>query len=180
MAVTMVIGNTPQIKASLFASGYTLASVIANEFTEAPSDLAISALISLGLILLVVTILLNAAARLMILYLNRNIGQPGGEMNATHHLRKVFGRAMEAVCLAAAVLAMIPLFAFLWQLFAKGAGSITITLFTQLPLPPGRDRRRPAQRHPRLACWWWAWPPWWASPWGSARPCTCRSSPGRA
>jgi phosphate transport system permease protein len=58
-------------------------------------------------------------------------------MNATHHLRKVFGRAMEAVCLAAAVLAMIPLFAFLWQLFAKGAGAITMTLFTQLPLPPG-------------------------------------------
>ena len=51
--------------------------MIANEFTEAPSDLAISALISLGLILLVVTILLNAAARLMILYLNRNMGSQG-------------------------------------------------------------------------------------------------------
>ena len=74
MAVTMVIGNTPQIKASLFASGYTLASVIANEFTEAPSELAISALISLGLILLIVTIVLNAGARLMILYLNRRMG----------------------------------------------------------------------------------------------------------
>lgn len=77
MAVTMVIGNTPQIKASLFATGYTLASVIANEFTEAPSDLAISALISLGLILLVLTILLNAAARLMLLYLNRRMGGSG-------------------------------------------------------------------------------------------------------
>jgi len=77
MAVTMVIGNTPQIKASLFASGYTLASVIANEFTEAPSELAISALISLGLILLLVTIVLNAAARLMILYLNRGMGTQG-------------------------------------------------------------------------------------------------------
>lgn len=74
MAVTMVIGNTPQIKASLFASGYTLASVIANEFTEAPTDLAISALISLGLILLVLSILLNAAARLMLFYLNRRMG----------------------------------------------------------------------------------------------------------
>ena len=77
MAVTMVIGNTPQIKASLFATGYTLASVIANEFTEAPSDLAISALISLGLILLVLTILLNAAARLMLFYLNRRMGTQG-------------------------------------------------------------------------------------------------------
>lgn len=77
MAVTMVIGNTPQIKASLFASGYTLASVIANEFTEAPSDLAISALISLGLILLLLTVLLNAAARLMLIYLNRRMGGQG-------------------------------------------------------------------------------------------------------
>jgi phosphate transport system permease protein len=76
MAVTMVIGNTPQIKASLFASGYTLASVIANEFTEAPSDLAVSALISLGLILLVVSILLNAAARIMLTRLNRGMGAP--------------------------------------------------------------------------------------------------------
>lgn len=76
MAVTMVIGNTPQIKASLFASGYTLASVIANEFTEAPSDLAVSALISLGLLLLLVSILLNAAARFMLIRLNRSSGAP--------------------------------------------------------------------------------------------------------
>lgn len=76
MAVTMVIGNTPQIKASLFASGYTLASVIANEFTEAPSDLAVSALVSLGLLLLVVSIVLNGAARLMLLRLNRRSGAP--------------------------------------------------------------------------------------------------------
>lgn len=78
MAVTMVIGNTPQIKASLFASGYTLASVIANEFTEAPSDLAISALISLGLILLLLSVTLNAAARIMLFYLNRSQGVPQG------------------------------------------------------------------------------------------------------
>ena len=74
----MVIGNTPQIKASLFASGYTLASVIANEFTEAPSNLAISALISLGLILLVVSIVLNGAARLMLIYLGRGNGSTQG------------------------------------------------------------------------------------------------------
>ena len=58
-------------------------------------------------------------------------------MNTTHRLRKLFGRAMEAFCLLAAVVAMIPLFAFLWQLFAKGAGAISVALFTQLPLPPG-------------------------------------------
>jgi phosphate transport system permease protein len=66
MAVTMVIGNRPEISASLFAPGYTLASVIANEFTEATTDMYLSALFELGLVLLVVTIIINAAAQLMI------------------------------------------------------------------------------------------------------------------
>jgi phosphate transport system permease protein len=66
MAVTMVIGNRPVISASLFAPGYTLASVIANEFTEATSDLYLSALFELGLVLLVVAILVNAAAQIML------------------------------------------------------------------------------------------------------------------
>jgi len=63
--VTMVIGNRPVISASLFAPSYTLASVIANEFTEATSDLYLSALIELGLLLFVVSFLINAMARLM-------------------------------------------------------------------------------------------------------------------
>jgi phosphate transport system permease protein len=66
MAVTMVIGNRPQISASLFAPGYTLASVIANEFTEATSDLYLSALFELGLVLLGLTILVNGLAQLLI------------------------------------------------------------------------------------------------------------------
>jgi phosphate transport system permease protein len=66
MAVTMVIGNRPEIAASLFAPGYTMASVIANEFTEATSDLYVSALVEIGLLLLVVTILVNALARLLV------------------------------------------------------------------------------------------------------------------
>ena len=52
MAVTMVIGNRPEIAASLFAPGYTMASVLANEFTEATSDLYVSALVEIGLLLL--------------------------------------------------------------------------------------------------------------------------------
>jgi phosphate transport system permease protein len=67
MAVTMVIGNVPQIKASLFAPGYTIAAVIANEFTEATGDLYVSALIELGLVLFLVTMIINALARVMIL-----------------------------------------------------------------------------------------------------------------
>ena len=66
MAVTMVIGNRPGIAASLFAPGYTMASVIANEFTEATSDLYVSALVEIGLLLLVVTIVVNALARLLV------------------------------------------------------------------------------------------------------------------
>ena len=66
MAVTMVIGNTPQIAASLFKPGYTLASVIANEFTEATSDLYLQALFELGLVLFGVTILVNLLAQLLL------------------------------------------------------------------------------------------------------------------
>lgn len=66
MAVTMVIGNRPEISASLFAPGYTLASVIANEFTEATSDMYLSALFEIGLVLLGVTILTNIFAQLLI------------------------------------------------------------------------------------------------------------------
>jgi len=66
MAVTMVIGNRPEIAASLFAPGYTLASVVANEFTEASTDLYLNALFELGLVLLALTILVNVLAQLML------------------------------------------------------------------------------------------------------------------
>ena len=66
MAVTMVIGNRPEIAASLFAPGYTMASVLANEFTEATSDLYVSALVEIGLLLLVVTVLVNGPARVLV------------------------------------------------------------------------------------------------------------------
>ncbi len=66
MAVTMVIGNRPQVSACLFNPAYTLASQIANEFTEATSDLYISVLIELGLVLFVITLILNGLARLLV------------------------------------------------------------------------------------------------------------------
>ena len=71
MAVTMVIGNTPQIKASLLAPGYSIAAVIANEFTEATEDVYVNALILLGLVLFGITIIINALARLLILTTTR-------------------------------------------------------------------------------------------------------------
>lgn len=67
MAVTMVIGNTPKVQSSLLAPGYSIAAVIANEFTEATGDLYTSALIELGLVLFAVTIVLNGAAQLLIM-----------------------------------------------------------------------------------------------------------------
>lgn len=66
MAVTMVIGNRPQISASLFAPSYTIASVIANEFTEATGDLYLSALVELGLILFLVTFIVNGVAKMLV------------------------------------------------------------------------------------------------------------------
>ncbi len=66
MAVTMVIGNTPKISWSLLDPSYTMAAVIANEFAEATSDLYVHALIAVGLALFAVTVVVNAAARLMI------------------------------------------------------------------------------------------------------------------
>jgi phosphate transport system permease protein len=74
MAVTMVIGNRPEIAKSLFAPGYTMASVLANEFSEATGDLYLSALIEIGLALFLVTIVVNALARLMVWSVTR--GQP--------------------------------------------------------------------------------------------------------
>jgi phosphate transport system permease protein len=66
MAVTMVIGNRPEIAASLFAPGYTLASVVANEFTEATGDMYLQALFAIGLVLLGLTLVVNALAQLLL------------------------------------------------------------------------------------------------------------------
>ncbi|MGA2053627.1 MAG: phosphate ABC transporter permease subunit PstC [Opitutales bacterium] len=73
MAVTMVIGNIPQISASLLAPGYTLASVIANEFAEAQDDMYLQALFEIGLVLLGVTIIVNIFALILI----KSIESPG-------------------------------------------------------------------------------------------------------
>ncbi len=71
MAVTMVIGNSPKLSASLFSSGYTIASVIANEFAEASNDIFLQSLIYLGLVLFLLTIVINGAARLLITLTSR-------------------------------------------------------------------------------------------------------------
>jgi phosphate transport system permease protein len=66
MAVTMVIGNTPQVSLSLFAPQYTMAAVVANEFAEAADNLHLSALVEIGLVLFIITLLVNSLSRLLI------------------------------------------------------------------------------------------------------------------
>lgn len=66
MAITMVIGNRPEITASLFAPGYTMASVLANEFAEASGDLYLAALMEIGLLLFGITIIVNSIARFLV------------------------------------------------------------------------------------------------------------------
>jgi phosphate transport system permease protein len=71
MAVTMVIGNNPQVSGSIFAPQYTMAAVIANEFTEAVDDLHLHALVEIGLVLFVITLVVNFASRLLIWSMTR-------------------------------------------------------------------------------------------------------------
>jgi phosphate transport system permease protein len=66
MAVTMVIGNNPQISLSLNAPQYTMAAVLANEFTEAADDLYLNALVEIGLVLFVITLIVNTISRFLI------------------------------------------------------------------------------------------------------------------
>jgi phosphate transport system permease protein len=77
MAVTMVIGNRAHISASLFDSSYTIASAIANEFTEATQDLYLSSLVELGLILFLVTFVVNAIARVLVWNVTRKTSGVG-------------------------------------------------------------------------------------------------------
>ena len=72
MAVTMVIGNNPQVAVSLFAPQYTMAAVIANEFTEATDELYLHALIEIGLVLFIITLLVNTASRVLIWAMSRS------------------------------------------------------------------------------------------------------------
>jgi len=74
MAVTFVIGNAHRISGSILAPGTTISATIANEFTEAVGDLYTSSLIALGLILFVITFIVLALARLMLMRLNARLG----------------------------------------------------------------------------------------------------------
>jgi phosphate transport system permease protein len=78
MAVTMVIGNNPKASLSLFAPQYTMAAVIANEFTEAADQLYLAALIEIGLVLFIITLIVNSLSRLLIWSMTRNVRAVAG------------------------------------------------------------------------------------------------------
>jgi len=75
MAVTMVIGNAPRISASLFAPQYSMAAVIANEFTEADTELYLDALVEIGLVLFAITLFVNILSRVLIWSMKQSFKQ---------------------------------------------------------------------------------------------------------
>ena len=136
MAVTFVIGNAHKISASLIAPGTTISATIANEFTEAVGDLYTSSLIALGLILFIITFVVLALARLMLM----RIDSEGREVidvdlpRATSPQR-AFWMALEhgvSPAFGLSILALI-LAALLWQ----GLSGLSLAVFTQMTPPPG-------------------------------------------
>lgn len=147
MAVTMLIGNRPDISLSPFSLGYSIASVIGNEFTEATYDLYVSALAELGLVLLIVTVFVNTVARILIRQVRpRKRGTSVMARNASHartpgkglvRLDRIASAVMPTVlglCFAATV---IPLFLILGYLIIRGGSSLRWQFFTNLPAPVG-------------------------------------------
>ena len=142
MAVTMVIGNTPQIAASLFKPGYTLASVIANEFTEATTDVYLGALFEIGLVLFGVTILVNLIAQLLLKPSRQhhqrapcNVMHPKRADN--HRWRKVKNALASTAAFVSAFLVIPPLGLVFFHLLVNGISSVNWDFFTNLPKPVG-------------------------------------------
>lgn len=168
MAVTMLIGNRPVISLSPFTQGDTIASVIANQLNEAGSDLQRSALVELGLLLLLVTIVINCAARMLIWRVSRprnwayrprrfgvgvvrptaqpdvpDAGTPAGEDDRTVQMGS--GRharwidwMMTGVLAGCFIITVVPLFLILGYITYSGAGALNWDFFVKLP-PPGRE-----------------------------------------
>ncbi len=162
MAVTMLIGNSAIIKLSLFATGNSIASVIANEFTEATYDLYLSALVELGLVLMLVSVTMNALAKLLL----RRMGRPArasrkeksqesvstvitplaiphpmeNNIPVTRHraARRANGVAAGMLGMAMAI-TIAPLFFILGYLLFEGLGALDWNFFTQLPAPVGEN-----------------------------------------
>lgn len=157
MAVTMLIGNSPVIKFSLFAKADTIASAIANQFAEATYDLYVAALVELALVLLLVTVLVNALARLLLWQVGRppkkrpttgatasTNGRSAANRSSQPHPgsarligARLADRVMSCVLGAALALTLGPLFFILGYLLFEGMGAIRWEFFVRLPAAVG-------------------------------------------
>ena len=142
IAVTMVIGNNLDLTASLLHPGYTMASIIANEFTEATFDLYLHALIEIGLVLFVITLLINLAARFLIWRVAT--AQPCGGAQDDAALRTAassWRKSTSAVMLGLTglftLLVVAPLIWILAYVVQQGLPALSPQFFTQLPTPVG-------------------------------------------
>ena len=163
MAVTMVIGNTPQISASLYAPQYTMAAVIANEFTEAADDLHLHALVEIGLVLFIITLIINVISRAFIWSLGRRIRRPRRVAKASAQparrppdaqpladasCRTRSWRSLRGAVLAGARAAGVRA---LLRRARRASRRSTWAFFTHMPVPVGRNGRRHGERHRRVA-----------------------------
>ena len=147
MAVTMVIGNSPRAEWSLFAPQYTMAAVIANEFTEAADELHLHALVEIGLVLFVITLIINALSRVLIWRMTREgkaRSRPTTDrreacrMNVPGHPPPLDVHAHGRACAPAAVLlALIPVVLIVAFVVKQGVRSLDWAFFTQMPKPVG-------------------------------------------
>ncbi len=161
MAVTMLIGNTETVRWSPFALGDSIASRIANQFTEATYELFRSALMELGLVLLLLTLLINALARLLIAQMGRRkrLGlfswmrhHPGHRSPPPHadverepfrsepaqvRRTQLFDRIMTGVLGSCLALTVVPLFFILGYLVVQGVTALDLAFFTQVHVPVG-------------------------------------------
>jgi phosphate transport system permease protein len=146
MAVAMLIGNSPTINFSLFATGDSIASVIANQFNEATYDLYLSALTELGLVLLLVSVLVNSIARTLLRRVKSKRRMAGrwenklvSRLSGPIHLDSggMVSRIMPIVLGCCFGLTVVPLFLILGYLLYRGAGSLSWQFFVNLPAPVG-------------------------------------------
>ena len=154
MAVTMVIGNNPQVSLSLFAPQYTMAAVIANEFTEAADELYLAALVEIGLVLFIITLIVNSLSRLLIWSMARSgaarragasrAGGGAGTHEPTTLPASCCRRLFVGFCALSVLLALVPLAFILFFVVSQGV---------QAAQPRFLHAHAAAGRRDRAAAW---------------------------
>ena len=137
MAVTFVIGNNHSFSLSLFAAGNTIASTMANEFTEATSPLYVSSLVELGLILFGITLIIQVLAHFWLKQIRASI-----RVALIHRSSKIRNLKNLTAKVVATLCALLGIFFLGWVLLEvvqKGANAINWSFFTMLPPPPGHE-----------------------------------------